>query len=82
MDLLNQMNEAREGVRPAVIDDRLWARLEDNLEFRHFFRHAYGRELEWYRLSPHAEGMSETFAMLRTQLDQFFAALTPKDEKS
>lgn len=81
-DLLNQMNEPRQGARPAVIDDRLWTLLEDYLKFRHFFRNAYAVPLEWERLQLHIARMDETLAMLRTQLAQFFAALCPKEEPS
>jgi predicted nucleotidyltransferase len=78
-DLLNQMNEPREGTRPAVIDDRLWALLEDYLKFRHFFRNAYAVPLEWDRLQLHVTRMDETLAMLQIQLKQFFAALRPDE---
>jgi hypothetical protein len=75
------MNQAREGARPAVIDDPLWTRLEEYLKFRYFFRNAYAVPLEWNRLYPHVARMDETLAMLRTQLGQFFAALQPEDEE-
>ncbi len=45
VDLLNQMAEEWAGERPAVIDEPLRARLKDYLDFRHFFRHAYGYTL-------------------------------------
>lgn len=77
-DLLNQMNRAHQG-RPAVVDNRLRAWLEDDLDFRHFFSHAYGFQLEWNRLYPHVARMEDTLALLRTQLEQFFAAVRPDD---
>lgn len=72
MDLLNQMAEPQEGIRPAVIDEPLRARLKDYLDFRHFFRHAYGYTLQWSQMRWKAESMSETLAMLREQLQAFF----------
>lgn len=75
IDLLNQMAVEREGTRPAVIDERLRDRLKDYLDFRHFFRHAYGYDLEWGKIQPLAEGMSETLEALREQLDTFMASL-------
>ena len=69
--LLQQMTEAREGVRPAVIDDALCQRVEEYLKFRHRFRHTYGDELLWEKLRPLAEGVEETFAQLREQLSRF-----------
>jgi predicted nucleotidyltransferase len=80
VDLLNRMNDAREGVRPAVISNYLWALLEEYLDFRHFFRNAYGAELEWVKLRPHVEQMPATLAMLKSQLDQFFATVAPKSQ--
>lgn len=74
-DLLIQVAAAREGMRPAVIDEPLRARLKDYLDFRHFFRHAYGYTLEWNQLRWKAEMLSDTLTMLRDQLHVFFDAL-------
>jgi predicted nucleotidyltransferase len=76
-DLLAQMATAREPGRPAVIiDEALRARLKDYLDFRHFFRHAYGYTLEWSQLRWKAELLAATLTMLREQLRRFFARLT------
>ncbi len=74
-DLLSQMAEGREGIRPAVIDEPLRAQLKEYLDFRHFFRHAYGYNLEWVKLRPLAEGMNPTLGRLRAQLRAFFEHL-------
>lgn len=76
-DLLAQMATAQEGIRPAVIDEALRARLKEYLDFRHFFRHAYGYTLEWSQLRWKAELLSATLTMLRDQVHIFFARLTP-----
>jgi predicted nucleotidyltransferase len=75
-DLLAQMATAREPGRPAVIDEPLRARLKDYLDFRHFFRHAYGYTLEWSQLRWKAERLSTTLTMLGEQLRLFFERLT------
>lgn len=75
-DLLDQMAEEREGVRPAVIDGRLHTRLEDYRRFRHFFRHAYGHDLLWSKMSLKAVLMTDTLGMLRSQLTAFLDAMT------
>ncbi|MBI1986991.1 MAG: nucleotidyltransferase domain-containing protein [Nitrospinae bacterium] len=75
LDLLEQMATARGGGRPAVIDEALWAMLKDYLDFRHFFRHAYGYELEWVRLRPPAEGMAGVLMQFQSQLEGFFQAM-------
>lgn len=74
-DLLNQVAEAHEGVRPAVISEPLRARLREYLKFRHFFRHAYGYTLEWTKMRWKVESMSETLELLREQLRVFFQAV-------
>lgn len=79
MDLLHQMAEEREGVRPAVIDQRLHGWLWEYLKFRHFFRHAYAYDLEWVKLRPLAEGMRETWEMLRWQLIGFLEELVERE---
>ena len=75
VDLLAQMATTREEARPAVIDEALRARLKDYLDFRHFFRHAYGYTLEWSQLRWKAESLSEMLRMLRDQVRRFFEAL-------
>jgi predicted nucleotidyltransferase len=74
-NLLAQMARGRPGVRPPVLDEGLWVRLQDYLEFRHFFRHAYGYTLDWAKLRPLVEGMSDTLADFQRQLGMFFDAL-------
>lgn len=76
-DLLAKMASAREGGRPAVIDEPLCARLKDYLDFRHFFRHAYGYTLEWNQLRWKVEYLAETFATLCDQLYAFFKQSWP-----
>lgn len=67
-DLLRQMAEPVEGIRPRVIDESLRGTLGEYLRFRHFFRHAYSYDLEWVRLRPFVVGMAETFETLRAQV--------------
>ena len=74
-DLLAHMATVREGKRSAVVDEPLRARLKEYLEFRHFFRHAYGYTLEWDQLRWKVESLSDTFRMLREQLRAFFESL-------
>jgi len=74
-DLLAQVASAREGKRPAILNEALRGRLEEYLRFRHFFRHAYGYTLEWDPLRWLAESLGETFAQLREQIEDFFTAL-------
>src|SRR5437867_2274422 len=70
-NLLAQMARELPGIRPAVLHETLWLRLQDYLAFRHFFRHAYGYTLEWAKLRPLVAGMSAIFADLHGQLITF-----------
>ncbi len=71
-DLLEQMAAPREGVRDTVVDEALRVQLKELLDFRHFFRHAYGYKLEWDRLRLNVEAMKPVLEQLRKQLAQFF----------
>lgn len=73
--LLRGMESDVEGVRPAVVDHGLALRLSEYLRFRHLFRHGYGYELQWTKLRPLVEGLEETLAQFREQLDRFLATL-------
>jgi hypothetical protein len=70
-NLLAQMARERPGLRPAVLHEVLWLRLQDYLAFRHFFRHTYGYTLDWARLRPLVGGMSATLTDLQGQLRVF-----------
>jgi hypothetical protein len=54
-DLLSQGMTEVEGMRPAVLDRALEPELLALLTFRHFFRHAYGVELDPARLRVELE---------------------------
>jgi predicted nucleotidyltransferase len=79
-DLLNRMAEEQKALRPAVLTGPLRARLKEYLEFRHFFRHAYGYTLEWRKMRPLAEGMPKVLEMLQGQLNSFFEAMIESDD--
>lgn len=76
-DLLAQMSLLeRPGEKPTLIDEPLRARLKDYMDFRHFFRHAYGYTLQWSQMQWKVEHLSDTLTMLREQLGVFFEAIT------
>lgn len=73
--LLAQMAQARPGIRPAVLNETLWLRLQDYLAFRHFFRHTYGYTLDWEKLRPLVASLSATHTDLQSHLRAFFEDL-------
>ena len=74
-DLLRRMRLEINGYRPAVIDDELYALLNDFRGFRHIFRHAYTFELDWERERLVASKLPRTAALLREQVEGFLARL-------
>jgi predicted nucleotidyltransferase len=78
-NLLAQMARELPGIRPAVLHEALWLRLQDYLAFRHFFRHAYGYTLEWAKLRPLVTGMAATRTDLQGQLTAFLDGILPHD---
>ncbi|MBI3763232.1 MAG: hypothetical protein HY260_15405 [Chloroflexi bacterium] len=81
-DLLAQVTADRPSVRPPVLDEALRLRLQDYLDFRHFFRHGYGYTLDWAKMRPLVETMGETLAEFNRQLTQFFEAPSPKSDQA
>jgi len=74
-NLLAQMARELPGIRPALLHETLWLRLQDYLAFRHFFRHAYSYTLEWAKLRPLVAGMSATLTDIQGQLMAFLETL-------
>ena len=60
------------GERSAVLSEKLIERLDDYLEFRHFFRHAYTFDLRWDRMKTLVLGCEETLQLVEGELDRFF----------
>jgi hypothetical protein len=79
-ELLNQMSLELQDLRPAVLTAELASVLEDYLEFRHFFRHSYGFDLDWDELKPKAEKLKPTFEKLEAAFQQFFVFLQAASE--
>lgn len=57
--------------RPTVLSSDLADRLDDYLQFRHVFRHAYVFDLRWDRMRSLVLGCEETLHLLEDQLDEF-----------
>jgi predicted nucleotidyltransferase len=75
LNLLNQMAQAQPGRRPALLTDQQRLILRDYLQFRHFFRHAYGYQLRWAELQLKLVAMPTTLALLRQQLHPLWEQL-------
>lgn len=57
--------------RKTVLSQDLEEPLKEYLGFRHVFRHSYGYELDWERLSPLFSGMTEIWQKVKTCFVEF-----------
>jgi len=71
--LLRRMAAEVPGVRSAVLRSDTVAALEPYLGFRHFFRHSYTFEIDWEKLKPLVERVTEVSQGFRQDLEAFFA---------
>lgn len=62
------------GERSAVLSAQSIERLDDYLEFRHFFRYTYLFRLDWDRMKTLVLGCDETLLLVEGELDRFFEA--------
>lgn len=74
-ELLSQAMVEIPGLRPPILDRHLLPRVVGLLEFRHFFRHAYGVELDAGKLRPNLERLTGLAAEVDGLLDRFDAFL-------
>ncbi len=63
-------------LRPKVLSAESVASLLPYLAFRHFFRHAYGVELEWDKMSAKVARAREAWERVARDLDAFRSFLT------
>jgi hypothetical protein len=70
-ELLARMRLDLTPIRPAVIDEKAHAMLEELLRFRHFFRTAYGVPLDPERLSLALRQALELRPLYRDQIERF-----------
>lgn len=56
--------------RPAVLPESLLVPLKEYLSFRHVFRHSYGYELDWERLSPLFSTIEDNWSKVKDCLTQ------------
>ena len=77
-DLLASM--ARPGAhRPAALSQAARLALRPYLDFRHVFRHGYGFDLQWEKMSGLVRGCEETWRLVQKDLAEFMAALNRED---
>lgn len=70
-ELLQRMKLDLTPIRPAVIDEDAYIKLDELLRFRHFFRTAYGVPLDAARLSLALRGALELRVLYGKQIESF-----------
>jgi len=75
-ELLESMTKAS-SKRPAVLSEALNETLQEYMDFRHVFRHAYTFELRWRKMAPLALGMQVTLRRVEDELGAFLKAIGP-----
>lgn len=63
------------GIRPRVISRELQAMLDPYRGFRHVFRNAYGRRLDWQRMKPLIDDLPAVLTGLTEELTRFLETM-------
>lgn len=74
--LLQRMTQNIEGIRPSVLSEETYLRLNSLRGFRHFFRHAYGTQIEYEQLKPNLEKALNLFSYIQQDISQFIEKLS------
>lgn len=73
--LIDQMSAPLQGLRPALLDRRLAARIDEYRRFRHAFRHMYFFDLDWERVRPLLERVVSLNADFSVALEALLTSL-------
>ena len=63
------------GVRPSILRSETVAALHPYRGFRHFFRHAYGVDLQWEKMATKTANAATVFDQFRRDVNAFCAFL-------
>ncbi|MBC7218308.1 MAG: hypothetical protein H5U36_09305 [Candidatus Caldatribacterium sp.] len=75
-ELLGRMKLEIEGVRPALISEKSFQLLNSLRAFRHFFRHAYGYELDRRKVSIVLQDALALREVFKSDLEAFLGKLS------
>lgn len=73
-ELLERMSKTTP-LRPAVVSPQLNEVLQEYMDFRHVFRHAYSFELKWPKIAPLVARLHGTMSELEKEIGQFLKNL-------
>ena len=70
--LLKRMTISIPGIRPAFISSETFALLNGLRGFRHFFRHAYGTNIDYEQLKINLDRAIKIYSNLEKDIENFF----------
>ncbi len=76
-ELLWRMKIALEGIRPALLSEESYKLLDSLRAFRHFFRHAYGAELDPKKIAIVLEDAMQLRKIYLQEIERFLKQLAP-----
>ena len=80
-DLLMAVSVERSGVRPSMISEARFRRLDEYRAFRHLFRHLYTHHIDPKRIFALMETLDETWQLIREDLERFVVFLETSDAR-
>ncbi len=78
-ELLMAVSVDRPGLRPAVLSEAAFQRLDEYRAFRHLFRHLYTHRIDPGRIFTLMETLEETWRVVRDDLFRFLVFLDSGD---
>jgi len=76
-ELLARMSSATPS-RPAVVSEPLRLELEEYMDFRHLFRHAYTFQLRWSKMASLVLKLDGVMAKLQGEVESFLLRSNPR----
>ena len=76
-DLLRRMKIRIEGMRPNLLSESTYRLLDELRRFRHFFRHAYGVELDADRVDKIVQMAIQLKELFQQDMESFLSHLKP-----
>lgn len=77
--LLNSMAKTGQA-RPAVISEAFLNVLKNYLDFRHFFRQAYGFQIKWEKMASLVQECEKALSELENELFEFLVKIQPEEQ--
>ncbi|HPN30390.1 MAG TPA: antitoxin [bacterium] len=75
-DLLKKMIIEVKDIRPQVISEKIYLKLIDYKNFRHFFRNAYLFELDWFKMEFLVKDFENTIKGFFENIDNFIIQIS------